>query len=73
MLQIDFVGGGGCLLPFLVLNRCCKRQNSGPKVIKKIMLISAEHGLLNAHRYKNIKKFSIFQVQVSIECYLSCS
>ena len=27
------------------------------------MLNSVEHGILNAHKYKNIKKFSIFQAQ----------
>ena len=33
----------------------------GPEVIKNIfMLISAEHEILNAHKYKYIKKFSIF-------------
>ena len=45
----------------------------GPEVIKKFMLNSAEHESLNAHKYKNIKKFSIFQAQISLECYLSCS
>ena len=50
------------------------QQKAGPKIIlKKIMLNSAEHEILNAPKYKNIKKFSIFQAQVSIECYLSCS
>ena len=28
---------------------------------------SAEHEILNAHEYKNIKKFSFFQVQISLE------
>ena len=37
----------------------------GPEVIKKIMLNSAEHEILNAHKYKNIKKFSLFsQAQI---------
>ena len=29
----------------------------------------AEHKILNAHKYKNIKKLSIFQAQISLECY----
>ena len=33
------------------------------------MLNSAEHEILNAHKYKNIKKFSIFQSHISLECY----
>ena len=45
----------------------------GPEVIKKIMLNSAEHGIINAHNYKNIKKFSICKVQKSRECCLFCS
>ena len=33
------------------------------------MLHSVEHKILNAHKYKNIKKFSILQAQISLECY----
>ena len=36
-------------------------------------LNSVEHEILNAHTYKNIKKFSFFQTQISRECYFSCS
>ena len=32
-------------------------------------LNSAEHEILNAHKYKRIKKFSVFQAQISIERY----
>ena len=45
-----------------------------PEVIKLFfMLNSAEHEILNVHKYKNIKKLSIFQAQVSLECYFYCS
>ena len=37
------------------------------------MLNSAEHEILNAHKYENIKKFNILQAQISLECYFSCS
>ena len=37
------------------------------------MLNSAEHEILNAHKYKNIKKFCIFHAHISLQCYLSCS
>ena len=37
------------------------------------MLISVEHEILNAHKYKNIKKFGIFGAQISLECYFSRS
>ena len=36
------------------------------------MLNSAEHEILNAHKHQNIKKLSIFQAQISLECYFSC-
>ena len=44
---------------------------TGPEITKKIMFNSAEHEILNAHKYKNIKKFSILQAQMSIEYYFS--
>ena len=37
------------------------------------ILNSVEHEILNAHKYKNIKKFSFFQAQISGEDYFSCS
>ena len=33
------------------------------------MLNSDEHEVLNAHKFKYIKKFSFFLAQVSLECY----
>ena len=33
------------------------------------MLNSIEHEILNAHKYKNIQKFGIFQAQISLQCY----
>ena len=39
---------------------------------KKFILNSAEHEILNAHKYTNIKKFSIFRAHISLECYFSC-
>ena len=38
-----------------------------------LMLNSAEHEILNAHKYKSIKKFSIFQAQIGLKHYFSCS
>ena len=40
---------------------------------KKMMLNSTEHVIFNAHNFKNIKKFSIFQAQTRQECYFPCS
>ena len=37
------------------------------------MLSSAEHEILNAHKFENVKKFSILQAQISLERYFSCS
>ena len=30
-----------------------------------------EHEISNAFKYKDIKKFSFFQAQISLECYFS--
>ena len=37
------------------------------------VLNSVEHEILNAHKYKNIKKFGLFKAQLSLECYFSRS
>ena len=42
-----------------------------PEVYKMFSILSpAEHEILNAHKYKNGKKFSISQAQICLECYL---
>ena len=33
------------------------------------MLNKNEHEILNVHKNQNIKKFSIFQAQISLECF----
>ena len=33
------------------------------------MLNLAEHEISDAQKYKNIKKFSFYQVQISLECF----
>ena len=35
------------------------------------VLNSAEHEILNAHKFKSVKKFIILQTQISLECYFS--
>ena len=35
------------------------------------MLNSAEHEILNTRKYNNIKQFSLFRVQIRLECYFS--
>ena len=37
------------------------------------VLNSVEHEILNAHKYKNIKKFDLFKAQLSLERYFSRS
>ena len=44
-----------------------------PRSYKKIMFNSAEHETLNSHNYKNIKKFIIYQAQVSLKSFFFCS
>ena len=40
-----------------------------PRLKTNFILNSAEHEILNADMYKNNKKVSIFQAQISLECY----
>ena len=49
-------------------------NKSGPEVIK-LFSCSTELSMqiFNAHKSKNIKKFSFFQTQISRECFFSCS
>ena len=49
-------------------------QMSRPRGYKTFFVLnSVEHEILNAHKYKNIKKFGIFNAQLSLECYFSRS
>ena len=42
--------------------------NPGPRYYKTyFMLNSVEHEILNAHKYRNIKKFGFFKAQISLE------
>ena len=53
-----------------------QKEIPGPEVIKLFsffVLNSVEHEILNAHKYKNIKKFGLFKAQLSLECYFSRS
>ena len=57
---------------FLVTHLSETMANSvdpGSEVIKKYMLSSAEHEILNAHKYKNIKKFGFLGSYISLELY----
>ena len=48
-------------------------DRSGPEFMKTVFVLnSAEREILNAHKFKSIKKFSILQAQISLECYFSC-
>ena len=48
--------------------------NARPRGYKTFFVLnSVEHGILNAHKYKNIKKFGLFKAQLSLECYFSRS
>ena len=49
-------------------------SDQAPEVIKLYscsMLNSVEHEILNAHKYKSIKKFGFFKSQISLECYFT--
>ena len=80
--------GGGCLgvfslvCPLFPLSsslwetaryrlKYCLKGPLNPKSTN--ILETVEHEILNAHKYRNIKKLSMFQAQISLECYFSCS
>ena len=47
---------------------------SRPRGYKTFFVLnSVEHEILNAHMYKNIKKFGLFKAQLILECYFSRS
>ena len=48
--------------------KCDTQLETWARSYKKFMLISGEHEILNAYRYENIKEFSRFQAQISLEC-----
>ena len=49
-------------------------QVARPRGYKTFFVLnSVEHEILNAHKYKNIKKFGLFKAQLSLECYFSRS
>ena len=52
---------------------CDKLPGPEAKNFCHAQLSSAEHEILNAHKSKNYKKFSVFQAHVSLERYFSCS
>ena len=57
----------------LILSWHQSLKNNWPRGYKTFFILnSVEHEILNAHKYENIKKFSI-QAQISLECYFSCS
>ena len=46
-------------------------MGSGSEVIKLFVLSSAEYEILNAHKYKNIKKIGFFLAQIEKNVMLS--
>ena len=58
---------------FLLTAEQCRRLTR-PRGYKTFFVHnSVEHEILNAHKYKNIKKFGLFKAQLSLECYFSRS
>ena len=64
-------GAFGRLLIFSKLGNDPLFLYQAPRLEKHSMLNSAEHEVLNAHKYKNIKKFGFFQARINLECYFS--
>ena len=51
-----------------------RRYKNWPRGYKTFFVLNSfEHEILNAHKYKNIKKFGIFKAQLSLEYYFSRS
>ena len=49
------------------------QQNSRARDLIKIMLDLAKPEILHANKYKNIKKVSFLQAQMSLECYFTAN
>ena len=57
-----------------MFKRAVSRNESWPRGYKTFFVLnSVEHEILNAHKYKNTKKFGLFKAQLSLECYFSRS
>ena len=51
-----------------------EQNENWPRGYKTFFVLnSVEHEILNAHKYRNIKKFGLFKAQLSLECYFSRS
>ena len=62
-----------CSMDKSTLKRCLSDKTRARGYKTFFVLNSAEHEILNAHKYESIKKFSIRQAQISLECYFTCS
>ena len=62
-----------CQNDFLTLNKHLSRRAMLSDDSSCSMLNPVEQEILNAQKYKNIKKFGSFWVQISLECHFSCS
>ena len=60
---------------FTIYGQSCHLGNvTWPRGYKTFFVLnSVEHEILNAHKYKNIKKFGLFKAQLILECYFSRS
>ena len=57
-----------------VYNLFCLKSFNWPRGYKTFFVLnSVEHEILNAHKYKTIKKFGLFKAHLSLECYFSSS
>ena len=67
-------GQGACSVALFFFSCFCIYNVTRPRGYKTFFVLnSVEHGILNAHKYKNIKKFGLFKAQLSLECYFSHS
>ena len=58
----------------IVMEIACTKMKIWPRGYKTFFVLnSAEHEILNAHKYKNIKKFGLFKARLILECYFSRS
>ena len=72
--QLDAAGKTVNISIYYIVHLMTQAEQSWPRGYKTFFILnSSEHEILNAHKYENIKKFSIFQAQISLECYFSCS
>ena len=68
MLLPEYVKNAAARIMIFSIQLLGEMYKSWPRGYKTFFVLnSVEHEILNAHKYKNIKKFGLFKAQLSLE------